>query len=86
MTRKSAAIPRRARHGAGTGISSKLYTLDAELGDIGAPTKSELERAMRGHVLERAEIDRNVRARREHTTTLTATSACSIGERPLDPP
>jgi Raf kinase inhibitor-like YbhB/YbcL family protein len=34
----------------------KLYALDGELGDIGAPTKSELERAMLGHVLERAEL------------------------------
>jgi Raf kinase inhibitor-like YbhB/YbcL family protein len=34
----------------------KLYALDAELGDIGVPTKSDLERAMRGHVLERAEL------------------------------
>jgi Raf kinase inhibitor-like YbhB/YbcL family protein len=34
----------------------KLYALDAELGDIGVPTKAELERAMRGHVLEQAEL------------------------------
>ena len=29
----------------------KLYALDAALGDIGEPTKAELEKAMRGHVL-----------------------------------
>ena len=34
----------------------KLYALDAELGDLGEPTKQELERAIEGHVLERAEV------------------------------
>ncbi|NWG72912.1 MAG: YbhB/YbcL family Raf kinase inhibitor-like protein [Parvularculaceae bacterium] len=34
----------------------KLYALDVALGDLGAPTKSELERAMEGHVLARAEL------------------------------
>jgi hypothetical protein len=34
----------------------KLYALDAPLGDLGAPTKAALERAMEGHVLGRAEL------------------------------
>jgi Raf kinase inhibitor-like YbhB/YbcL family protein len=34
----------------------KLYALDAPLGDLGEPTKAELERAMEGHVLERAQL------------------------------
>jgi len=34
----------------------KLYALDLRLGDIGAPTKAELERAMEGHVLARAQL------------------------------
>ena len=34
----------------------KLYALDAMLGEIGSPTKSALERAMHGHVLEHAEL------------------------------
>ena len=34
----------------------KLYALDVALGDRGTPTKSELERAMQGHVLGRAEL------------------------------
>jgi Raf kinase inhibitor-like YbhB/YbcL family protein len=34
----------------------KLYALDAELGDLGEVTKQELERAIEGHVLERAEL------------------------------
>jgi Raf kinase inhibitor-like YbhB/YbcL family protein len=34
----------------------KLYALDAELGDLGEVTKQELERAMDGHVIERAEL------------------------------
>ena len=34
----------------------KLYALDASLGDLGVATKADLERAMEGHVLERAEI------------------------------
>jgi Raf kinase inhibitor-like YbhB/YbcL family protein len=34
----------------------KLYALDAGLGDLGSPTKAELERAMEGHVLEQTEL------------------------------
>ena len=35
----------------------KLYALDAELGEIGQKaTKADLERAMEGHILERAEL------------------------------
>jgi Raf kinase inhibitor-like YbhB/YbcL family protein len=34
----------------------KLYALDAELGDLGTPTKPALERAMEGHVLAKAEL------------------------------
>ncbi len=34
----------------------KLYALDTTLGDRGALTKNELERAMEGHILERAEL------------------------------
>jgi len=34
----------------------KLYALDVELGDLGAPTKAALERAMQGHVLAHAEL------------------------------
>ena len=35
----------------------KLYALDAALGDLGpGATKADLERAMEGHVLERAEL------------------------------
>lgn len=34
----------------------KLYALDRELGDLGHPTKADLERAMSGHVLEKAEL------------------------------
>lgn len=34
----------------------KLYALDAPLGDLGAPAKAALERAMQGHVLGRAEL------------------------------
>jgi Raf kinase inhibitor-like YbhB/YbcL family protein len=34
----------------------KLYALDMVLGDLGAATKVDLERAMEGHVLERAEL------------------------------
>jgi Raf kinase inhibitor-like YbhB/YbcL family protein len=33
-----------------------LYALDADLGDLGAPTKAELQRALEGHVLGRAEL------------------------------
>ncbi|CAN5335258.1 YbhB/YbcL family Raf kinase inhibitor-like protein [soil metagenome] len=34
----------------------KLYALDAMLGDLGTPTKATLEAAMRGHILEQAEL------------------------------
>ena len=34
----------------------KLYALDVVLPDLGAPTKAELEAAMAGHVLARAEL------------------------------
>lgn len=34
----------------------KLYALDAELGDLGNPTKARLEAAMKGHVLEEARL------------------------------
>jgi Raf kinase inhibitor-like YbhB/YbcL family protein len=34
----------------------KLYVLDAELGDLGRPTKAELESAMQGKVIARAEL------------------------------
>jgi len=34
----------------------KLYALDAVLADLGTPTKKELEAAMEGHVLARAEL------------------------------
>jgi Raf kinase inhibitor-like YbhB/YbcL family protein len=34
----------------------KLYALDSQLPDLGAPTKAELERAMEGHVLGEAEL------------------------------
>ncbi len=34
----------------------KLYALDTVLPDLGTPTKPELERAMEGHVLGRAEL------------------------------
>jgi Raf kinase inhibitor-like YbhB/YbcL family protein len=34
----------------------KLYALDSVLPDLGAPTKAALEAAMRGHVLEHAEL------------------------------
>ena len=34
----------------------KLYALDTTLGDLGKPTKAEVERAMQGHVLARAEL------------------------------
>ena len=33
-----------------------LFALDAPLGDLGAPTRAALERAMQGHVLARAEL------------------------------
>jgi Raf kinase inhibitor-like YbhB/YbcL family protein len=34
----------------------KLFALDAMLGDLGSPTKADLEAAMRGHVLAHAEL------------------------------
>ena len=34
----------------------KLYALDVVLGDLGETTKSDLEQAMRGHVLEHTEL------------------------------
>jgi Raf kinase inhibitor-like YbhB/YbcL family protein len=34
----------------------KLYALDTVVGDLGAPTKDSLEQAMRGHVLDQAEL------------------------------
>ncbi len=34
----------------------KLYALDAELPDLGSPTKVELEEAMEGHVLAKTEL------------------------------
>lgn len=34
----------------------KLYALDAVLPDLGGPTKAQLERAMQGHILDRAEL------------------------------
>ena len=34
----------------------KLYALDTALGDLGTPTKAELEQAMEGHVVAKAEL------------------------------
>lgn len=34
----------------------KLYALDVALGDLGEPTKAEVEAAMEGHVLAKAEL------------------------------
>ncbi len=34
----------------------KLYALDRVLGDLGRPTKAQLEKAMEGHVLAKAEL------------------------------
>jgi Raf kinase inhibitor-like YbhB/YbcL family protein len=34
----------------------KLYALDTLLGDLGAPNKASLEKAMRGHILGQAEL------------------------------
>jgi Raf kinase inhibitor-like YbhB/YbcL family protein len=34
----------------------KLYALDVDLPDLGRPTKAQLEQAMRGHVLEEAQL------------------------------
>jgi Raf kinase inhibitor-like YbhB/YbcL family protein len=34
----------------------KLYALDVSLGDLRKPTKADLERAMRGHILAQAEL------------------------------
>ncbi|HET6371242.1 MAG TPA: YbhB/YbcL family Raf kinase inhibitor-like protein [Nitrospiria bacterium] len=34
----------------------KLYALDIELGDLGKPTKADLEKAMKGHILSKSEL------------------------------
>lgn len=34
----------------------KLYALDAMLGDLGAPTKAALEKAMQGHIVAQGEL------------------------------
>jgi phosphatidylethanolamine-binding protein (PEBP) family uncharacterized protein len=34
----------------------KLYALDVQLPDLGHPTKAELEKAMRGHILAQGEL------------------------------
>jgi Raf kinase inhibitor-like YbhB/YbcL family protein len=34
----------------------KLYALDTTLGDLGRPTKAEVEKAMEGHVLAEARL------------------------------
>ena len=34
----------------------KLYALDTLLDDLGSPTKADLERAMKGHILEQAQL------------------------------
>lgn len=34
----------------------KLYALDTTLGDLGAASKAQLEKAMRGHILEQTEL------------------------------
>jgi hypothetical protein len=34
----------------------KLYALDQALGDLKTPTKAQLEKAMEGHILEKAEL------------------------------
>jgi len=34
----------------------KLYALDVTLGDLGAPTKAQLEKSMKGHELARAQL------------------------------
>ena len=34
----------------------KLYALDVVLGDLGTPTKAEVEKAMKGHVLAQADL------------------------------
>ena len=34
----------------------KLYALDTELPDLGSPTKAQLEKAIEGHVVEKAEL------------------------------
>lgn len=68
----STALPAGARHGANDWgkptwggpcppigrhrYIHKVFALDQVLGDLGAPTKAELERAMQGHVLAQGEI------------------------------
>jgi Raf kinase inhibitor-like YbhB/YbcL family protein len=34
----------------------KLYALDVELGELGTPTKADVEKAMEGHILAQAEL------------------------------
>ena len=34
----------------------KLYALDTVLGDLGEPTKAQLEKAMAGHILDEAQL------------------------------
>ena len=34
----------------------KLYALDTQLGDLGGPTKAQLEKAMQGHILAQGEL------------------------------
>jgi Raf kinase inhibitor-like YbhB/YbcL family protein len=34
----------------------KLYALDVVLGELGKPTKADLEKAMKGHIIEQAEL------------------------------
>jgi hypothetical protein len=48
----AAACPPTGRHR----YVFKLYALDAKLGDLGSATKTDLEQAMKGHVLETAEL------------------------------
>ena len=42
----------------------KLYALDTVLGDLGGPTKQEVEAAMEGHVLARSELIGTYRKKR----------------------
>jgi len=44
--------------------SFKLYALDRMLGDLGTPTKAQLEKAMEGHVLARCELVGTYKKRR----------------------
>ena len=47
----------------------KLYALDVVLGDLGTPTKRELEDALDGHVIERAELVGTYLKRRQSPRT-----------------